>query len=237
MAEPITYADKETFEEKPTIPANKKGRAVDWNEIKTKFGVLVAEFNALSESLASTYRPVILEQDSYFETTREGYTDYYEEIFEEATGESWWANYYVDEFGSLISISAGNNSETTQGRAKLSLGPTFGGLEFDGNASLPTHRVRATKDGTLTRGKQYIDTDVGNIKNAGLATLVAGTVTISSNLVTANSLIFLSIQSLGTVAAPKAIAVTARVASTSFTITSEDVTDTSVIAWEIKEII
>jgi hypothetical protein len=69
----------------------------------------------------------------------------------------------------------------------------------------------------------------------GVATLVAGTVTVNNTSVTASSRIFLTIQSLGTVATPKAIGVTARVAATSFTITSADVTDTSVIAWEIKE--
>lgn len=70
---------------------------------------------------------------------------------------------------------------------------------------------------------------------SGVATLVAGTVTVATNKVTANSRIQLTTQALGTVAAPKSIAVTARVAGTSFTITSEDATDTSVIAWTIIE--
>ena len=74
-----------------------------------------------------------------------------------------------------------------------------------------------------------------NMQNAGLATLVAGTVTISSSIVTANSRIFCTIQSLGTVSTPKEIAVTARVPGTSFTITSADGTDTSLIAWFIIE--
>lgn len=69
----------------------------------------------------------------------------------------------------------------------------------------------------------------------GRATLVAGTITISTTKVTAASEVFLSIQSLGTVTAPKAIGVTGRTAGTSFVITSADATDTSVISWEIKE--
>ena len=69
----------------------------------------------------------------------------------------------------------------------------------------------------------------------GTATLVAGTVTVATTKVTANSRIFLTVQSLGTVAIPTAIAVTARVAATSFTITSAAVTDTSVVAWMIVE--
>ena len=75
----------------------------------------------------------------------------------------------------------------------------------------------------------------GTNARMGTATLVAGTKVVTTSAVTANSRIFLTIQSLGTVAVPKAIGVTARTAGTSFTITSADGTDTSVIAWEIKE--
>jgi hypothetical protein len=67
----------------------------------------------------------------------------------------------------------------------------------------------------------------------GRATLVAGTVTVANTNVKAASNIFLGVQSLGTVTAPKAIGVTARVNGTSFTITSADATDTSVIAWQL----
>lgn len=69
----------------------------------------------------------------------------------------------------------------------------------------------------------------------GVATLVAGTVTVSNTSVTANSRIFLTVQSLGTVTKPQAVGVTARTAGTSFVITSFDATDTSVIAYEIFE--
>lgn len=75
----------------------------------------------------------------------------------------------------------------------------------------------------------------GSNKIVGVATLVGGTITVNNTLVTTNSIIMLTVQSLGTVASPKAIAVTARVASTSFTITSADVTDTSVVGWQIIE--
>lgn len=69
----------------------------------------------------------------------------------------------------------------------------------------------------------------------GVATLVAGTATVNTTAVAANSRIFLTTQSLGTVATPMAVAVTARTAGTSFTITSEDGTDTSVVAWQIVQ--
>lgn len=68
---------------------------------------------------------------------------------------------------------------------------------------------------------------------SGVATLVAGTVTVNTDKVAANSRIQLTVQSLGTVADPKPVAVTARVAGTSFTIRSSDATDTSVVAWVI----
>lgn len=69
----------------------------------------------------------------------------------------------------------------------------------------------------------------------GTATLSGGAATVSTTAVTASSRIFLTIQSLGTVGVPKAVGVTARTAATSFTITSADATDTSVIAWHIHE--
>lgn len=69
----------------------------------------------------------------------------------------------------------------------------------------------------------------------GVSTLAAGTVTVANTSVTATSRIQCTIQSLGTVTDPKAVGVTARVNGTSFTIRSADATDTSVIAWEIKE--
>lgn len=87
----------------------------------------------------------------------------------------------------------------------------------------------------LAQGGYRVDETGGAAAVSGVATLVAGTKTVNTSAVTANSRISLSIQSLGTVAAPKAIAVTARTASTSFTITSADNTDTSRVFWQIHE--
>lgn len=70
---------------------------------------------------------------------------------------------------------------------------------------------------------------------SGVATLVGGTVVVNTTKVTANSRIYLTVQELGTVVTPMAIGVTARVAGTSFTITSADATDTSDVAWVIVE--
>lgn len=70
-----------------------------------------------------------------------------------------------------------------------------------------------------------------NTRIEGFVTLVAGTKVINNSQVAANSRIILTIQQLGTVAVPKAIGVTSRIVGTSFTITSADATDTSVVAW------
>lgn len=75
----------------------------------------------------------------------------------------------------------------------------------------------------------------GTNARSGVATLVAGTVTVANTSVTATTRIQLTAQSLGTVTAPKALGVTARTAATSFTITSADATDTSVVAWFLVE--
>ena len=76
----------------------------------------------------------------------------------------------------------------------------------------------------------------GSNAKQGVATLVAGTATVANTSVTATSRIFITVQSLGTVTSPKALAVTARTVGTSFTITSEDATDTSTVAYEIFEV-
>jgi len=75
----------------------------------------------------------------------------------------------------------------------------------------------------------------GTNATMGIATLVAGTVTVNTTKVTANSRIFLTRQTtagtLGT-----SVNVTARTAGTSFTITSQgSVLDTSTVAWQIVE--
>jgi hypothetical protein len=69
----------------------------------------------------------------------------------------------------------------------------------------------------------------------GVATLVGGTVVVATTAVTATSRIFLTCQSLGTVAVPSGYCVSARTAATSFTILASAPTDTSVIAWMILE--
>lgn len=86
-----------------------------------------------------------------------------------------------------------------------------------------------------TVGKGLQVAEGANAKMGVSAAMVAGTVTISTTAVTANSRIYLTPQTLGTVARPAAVGVTARTAGTSFVITSSDATDTSTVAWMIVE--
>lgn len=73
----------------------------------------------------------------------------------------------------------------------------------------------------------------GTNATMGTAVLVAGTVTVNTTSVTANSRIFLMPQTFGGTAG--LLNISARVAGTSFTITSLNVLDTSTIAWLIVE--
>lgn len=69
----------------------------------------------------------------------------------------------------------------------------------------------------------------------GSTTLVAGTKVVTESTVSASSIIILTPQTLGTIIVPAALAVTARSNGVSFTITSAQVTDTSVVGWQILE--
>jgi imidazolonepropionase-like amidohydrolase len=83
---------------------------------------------------------------------------------------------------------------------------------------------------TVGRGLQVAE---GANAKAGVATLVAGTVTVNTTAVTANSRIQLTGQADG--GTPGFQRVSARVAGTSFTITSSNAADTSQVAWLIVE--
>lgn len=73
----------------------------------------------------------------------------------------------------------------------------------------------------------------GSNKAQGVATLSGGTVTVNNTLVEANSRIFLTAQDNNTTGA---LRVSARVAATSFTITSSNGADNGVVAYEIFKV-
>jgi hypothetical protein len=123
---------------------------------------------------------------------------------------------------------------------QLEWGPGSGAVDVnlarDGSSRL--HTVNTF----VTEGDLHCDVAGGglNLKEgdnarSGVATLSSGAATVSTTEVTASSRIQLTVQSLGTVSAPQAVGVTDRTGGTSFTITSADGTDTSVVAWMIVE--
>lgn len=75
----------------------------------------------------------------------------------------------------------------------------------------------------------------GATARMGVVTLVAGTATVNNTSVTANTRIFLTGQNNGASGTPGTPRVSARVAGTSFTITSSSGSDTSTVAYELKE--
>lgn len=116
----------------------------------------------------------------------------------------------------------------------------FGIYDYGGSFSPITCTSGAAGTGsvninTLLECQYGIRVKEGSNKSGGLATLVGGTVVVSTTRVTANSRIQLTAQNLGTITVPAALAVSARTPGTSFTILSSDATDTSDIAWCIVE--
>lgn len=89
-------------------------------------------------------------------------------------------------------------------------------------------------DYSLVAGTQFQGLQVKEVANGkqGVATLVAGTVTVANTSITANSRIFLTAQDNNTVGA---LRISARSVGVNFTITSSLNTDTGVVAFEIFE--
>lgn len=75
----------------------------------------------------------------------------------------------------------------------------------------------------------------GSNAKMGIATLVDGTVTVSTTAVTANSRIYITAQNLGTITIPVGYAISDRNAGSDFTILSANSLDTSEVSWIIIE--
>lgn len=122
-------------------------------------------------------------------------------------------------------IAAGTNMTANAFNASGGFG--FGGCNIGGSGG-----DNGQFDGFVQVGEGF-KVKEGSNKNMGVATLAAGTVTVSNTLVASDSRIFLTRQTLSGVATAVGVGVTARVNATSFTITSESASDTSDIAWQI----
>lgn len=142
--------------------------------------------------------------------------------------------------GGAISPTAGNIT-LAAGTGMLSIAGSGSTLTFNVNFAAPpalgSGTPAAVSSTILTHGKEnyttLASTTSAGALSAGSVALVGGTATIASTAVTANSLIRISVQALGTVTTAKAVAATAKTAGVSFVLTSADATDTSTIFWEI----
>lgn len=115
-----------------------------------------------------------------------------------------------------------------------------GTLDVDGFTALAAAQTSGNFTvfgGALVLGSAGTGLQIKEGANAtsGVVTLAAGSATVNTTKVTANSRIQLTVQSLGTVTDPMPVAVFARTPGTSFQIASSDATDTSVVAWHIIE--
>lgn len=142
------------------------------------------------------------------------------------------------EFGPVTSGGTGSGDVTGPGSATDNALARFDGT---GGKTIQNSTVIADDSGNMTvPGHVSITTAGKGLKikegsNAmmGVATLVAGTVTVSTTAVTASSRIFLCIQALA--GGVGQLSVANVVAGTSFDINSTDGADTSTIAWLIVE--
>jgi hypothetical protein len=119
----------------------------------------------------------------------------------------------------------GTVTANSQGGSTTTMGANYNGTGLASVAVPGNVDVTAAGDGLRVA-------EGANAKQ-GTAVLVAGTVVVANTSVTANSRILLTSQADG--GAPGFLRVSARVAGTSFTITSSSATDTSTVAYEIFE--
>lgn len=158
-----------------------------------------------------------------------------------ATGDAA-ARFTVDGSGTLGWGDGAGATDITIGRYAAGGLEISGALRFtngqllfrsDGSVNLYSNAagVLRTDDAFEAPGLRLVAT--GAAPTAGRTTLVAGTATVNTTAVTANSIVLLTAQTTG--AAPGALRVSARTAGTSFTITSASGTDTSSVGWVIVE--
>lgn len=137
---------------------------------------------------------------------------------------------------STTTITGGASSLEVQNSGTTVTGP----LTASTTLTATLGNITATNGNLVlgTAGDKIVSTSVASTTTAGANSF--GTVALSTGAATVNttaaktgSLIFATVQALGTVTTAQAIAITAIVNNTSFTITSADATDTSTVAWMI----
>jgi hypothetical protein len=137
-------------------------------------------------------------------------------------------------FGSMYSI---DKARIIGGGGSLQLIQPNGGWLGIGNGMYGPFGIvvgNSGVDNEVTVNRPLIVNDKISVgTSSGVATLVAGTVSISTANVTGSSIILVTVQTLGTVTTPQAMYISSQVGSVSFDITSADATDTSTVAWLI----
>lgn len=148
--------------------------------------------------------------------------------------------------GSIVSVAGTANqitASTSTGAVTLSIPAAFtapGSITATTSLTATLGNITAT-NGNIVRGtagnkdvySNVASTNAAGANSAGTVALVGGTIVVSTTSVTANSLIRLTCQALGTVVVPSGLCVSAKSAGVSFTILASQVTDTSTIFWEI----
>lgn len=124
-----------------------------------------------------------------------------------------------------------NGNLTVVGTAAIGFGAMTAG-QTSGGFTVFSGAGNALRCGTTGGG---ISIKSGANATVGTATLVAGVATVNTTKVTATSVIFVTVQALGTVTSAKPATIAAKTAGASFQIVSADVTDTSTVAWWILE--
>lgn len=132
-------------------------------------------------------------------------------------------------------VTAGTGITATTGNISATAGSVSAGTTVTGGTGITatTGAITAT-NGNLVLGTAGNKLSIATGANASAGTsgaMTAGSVTIATTAATASSLIFAIPATLGTVAAPQAVYVSAITPNTSFTLTSADATDTSTWNW------
>lgn len=125
----------------------------------------------------------------------------------------------------LFSPSAGNltlGSASTGGSTRI----------IASQGTLSNHDIQMSPKGTGKFRFTKPAITEGTNEAMGVATLVAGTILVNNNLVTANTRIFLTVQTPG---GTQGFLSVSRSAGTSFTINSTSLTETSTVAWLLIE--
>lgn len=144
---------------------------------------------------------------------------------------AWLVNTVINPLGTITLTGTGSVGNT----ASLYIGGASAGTVTGANYSLYINSGNSLMNGNLTLGTagNKLNITTGTNASIGTATLVGGTVTVSTTAVTASSKIFLTDATTGTLTNIGTPTVGTVTAGTSFVINSSNVLDTSNINWFI----